>query len=347
MAVSEVKRFKCTVSYIGRAYSGWQSQRRGDSVQEALEAAIGSVTCTDTKITGSGRTDAGVSALGQVFHFDTDKDLTAARWYGAINSHLPDDIRIMAVEEADDLFHARYNVRKKQYDYRIHTGQYDVFSREYAYQCPYGIDIEKMKEASRYLVGTHDFTSFNSNPLSEMPDQVRTVSDIVFHEEDGGILRISFIGKGFLRYMVRMMCGSLLEAGRGRIGPLRVKEILEMRSKDISTRNAPACGLTLTWVDYYDVIAKDSRFIIREFLEADEIPAGCELKDLEEGVKERKDGRIYAVWDRQDHSVKGFCSLPGDGVCVHSYDDALYEHIRSLADGIREPVHHDIFTGKR
>ncbi|MCR5795661.1 MAG: tRNA pseudouridine(38-40) synthase TruA [Solobacterium sp.] len=347
MAVGEIKRFKCTVSYIGRTYSGWQSQKRGDSVQEALEAAVSSVTGTYTKITGSGRTDAGVSARGQVFHFDTDKDLTAARWYGALNSHLPDDIRIMETEEVDDLFHARYNVRKKQYDYRIHTGQYDVFSREYAYQCPYALDIEKMKEASRYLIGTHDFTSFNSNPLSEMPDQVRTVSGIVFHEEENGILRISFTGKGFLRYMVRMMCGSLLEAGRGRIEPLRVKEILEMRSKDISTRNAPACGLTLTWVDYYDVAAKDSLFIIREFLEADEIPEGHELKDLEEGVKERKDGRIYAVWDRQDHSVKGFCSLSQGGVSVHSYDDALYEQIRSLADDIREPLHNDIFTGKR
>lgn len=347
MALYEVKRFKCTVSYIGKAYSGWQTQKRGDSVQEAIENAISSVTGSYTKITGSGRTDAGVSAAGQVFHFDTDKNLSAARWYGALNSRLADDIRIMETEEVNELFHARYNVRRKQYDYRIHTGQYDVFSREYAYQCPYVPDIEKMKEASRYLIGTHDFTSFNSNPLSEMPDQVRTVNDIIFHEEDNGIIRISFIGKGFLRYMVRMMTGTLLEAGRGRIEPVRVKEILDMRSKDISTRNAPACGLTLTRVDYYDVIAKDSSYIIREFLEGDRLPEGYSLQDAEQDVKERRDSRIYAVWDRQTHSVTGWCSLSKAGAAVHSYTDACDERICMLAETIREPEHNDIFPGKK
>ena len=111
-------RYKCVVSYVGRNYSGWQSQRKGDSIQEILEAVIERITQEKVNVIGSGRTDAGVNARAQVFMFDTKRKMPARKWMGAINAFLPDDIHIMAVEEEDDCFHARYNVRFKQYNYR-------------------------------------------------------------------------------------------------------------------------------------------------------------------------------------------------------------------------------------
>ena len=178
-----MKRFRSTVSYCGAAYDGWQSQRNGQSVQEQIEEALHAIAHQKINITASGRTDAGVNARAQVFHFDCDMDLSARKWMGALNGRLPKDIHIMDVQETDHLFHARYNVRMKQYDYRINLGPYDVFTKDIAYQCPVSLDVEKMEEASKVLIGTHDFTSFNSNPLSETPDQTRTVKDIVFSRE--------------------------------------------------------------------------------------------------------------------------------------------------------------------
>ena len=267
-----MKRFRCTVAYVGAAYNGWQSQANGNGVQDIIEEAIFRVAKERISVKASGRTDAGVSARGQVFHFDTEKELTARKWMGAINCFLPKDIRIMSVEETDRLFHARYCVKMKQYDYCINIGPYDVFTRDTAYQCPVQLDIGKMEEASRYLIGTHDFTSLNSSPLSEYPDQVRTVKDIVFHRE-GNILRISYYGKGFLRYMVRMMIAQLIEAGKGRIQPSDIPEILEQKSRTSFRKNAPANGLTLVKVDYFEVLALSKEFMVREILDGDDLSA--------------------------------------------------------------------------
>lgn len=264
-----MKRYKCTVAYIGAAYSGWQSQASGLGIQDFIEKALFRITGEKISVKASGRTDAGVSAKGQVFHFDTEKDMTPRKWMGAINTYLPKDIHILSVEEKDRLFHARYCVKMKQYDYRINLGPYDVFTRDTAYQCPVELNVEKMMEAARYLVGTHDFTSLNSSPLSEYPDQVRTVKDIVFRRE-GNILTISFYGKGFLRYMVRMMTAQLIEAGRGRIQPGDIQTILESRSRTSRRRNAPANGLILSKVEYFEVLALSAEYMVREVLDGDD-----------------------------------------------------------------------------
>lgn len=271
-----MKRYKCTVAYVGADYEGWQSQKNKRTVQEKIEEAISVITQEKTNIVASGRTDAGVSARGQVFHFDTEREMPVRKWMYAINGKLPKDIHIVDMEEAFETFHARYCVKMKQYDYRINTGPYDVFTKDTAYQCPYVLDIEKMKEASKYFIGKHDFTSFNATSLEEKQDQVRTVKEISFSLE-GNILKITFLGKGFLRYMVRMMVGQLIEAGRGRILPEEIQNIMDKRSKTASLKNAPPQGLTLQKVSYFEIVALSDQSMIREYLEDDE--GYCDLSN--------------------------------------------------------------------
>lgn len=331
-----MRRFRCTVSYKGRNYDGWQSQRSGRSVQETIEAAIARIAGKRTVITAAGRTDAGVNAHGQVFHFDSDMNLSAYKWKGAINGFLPEDIHIMDVQETDERFHARYCVRMKQYDYRIQLDHYDVLTADYAWQCPYELDIERMKEASRCFVGTHDFTSFNSSSLSEYPDQVRTVKDIVF-EQDGSLLKISFIGKGFLRYMVRMMTAQLIDAGRGKTGPEDIRRMMDERSKRASGRNAEPQGLTLEHIDYFEICALNEEGMVREYLDGDILPQGRTLTELEGAVRDGKLPRIYAFSTRHSQTILGYFEVTDrekGRFCL--YDSSSIPAAESLLDQLQE-----------
>ena len=328
-------RYKCTVAYEGSGFCGWQTQKTGASVQEAIEEAIHHITNEEIHILASGRTDAGVNALGQVFQFDSEIEMSERKMMGALNSFLPDSIHIMKVEKKDRLFHVRYCVRRKQYDYRINTGPYDVFSRNHAYQCPYPLNVEKMKEAARYLVGTHDFTSFNSNPLKETPDQVRTIDSIEFFEE-GQILTISFVGRGFLRYMVRMMTAQLLEAGRGRIEPEEVKRILEAKSKTASRRNAHPEGLTLVKVDYFEIVSLTAHFVVREYLPEDPLPEEFSLKTLEAEVREKALPRCYAFAGRKSGEVLGMYALGPYGGVLSGIQNAEENEAKELITGLKD-----------
>ncbi len=262
-------RYKCIVSYSGAAYAGWQRQKNVVSIQETIEQAIRIITQSDTYIVGSGRTDAKVNAKGQVFHFDTDVDMSCYKWKGALNGYLPRDIHILSIEKVDELFHARFGVKSKRYDYCINLGEYDVFTKDNVYQYCRPLDISRMKEASQYFIGTHDFTSFCSNSKELMEDQVRTIYDIQFHQE-GDILRISYFGNGFMRYMVRMMSGELIEVGRGKIEPKQIQEYLEAKSKTVVRKNAPGEGLTLVQVDYYDILAVNDDYYVRSLRDEQE-----------------------------------------------------------------------------
>ena len=325
-----MKRLKCTVAYAGAAYEGWQSQKNGRSVQEQIEAALFQIACRKINITASGRTDAGVNAMGQVFHFDTELEMTPRKWMGAINAKLPKDIHIMDAEEAPPYFHARFCVRRKQYDYRINLGPYDVFTRDTAYQCPVRLDVDRMYEASRYFIGTHDFTSFNSTTLREMENQVRTVTDITF-EREGNILKMSFTGKGFLRYMVRMMAGQLVEVGKGKLQPEDIKKMLDARSKTIPRRNAPANGLTLARVDYFDILAMNDEIMIREFLDGDSLPAGTVLSQLEADVREKNYPCMYAVTKRKSQEILGVCVQKDDSTFeLEMYDQSYLETAENM-----------------
>lgn len=249
-----MRRFKCVVSYDGSNYIGWQSQNKNNSVQEVIEGVIKRICNMDVKIVAAGRTDAKVHAYGQVFHFDTEFYLDANRWRMAINGYLPSDIYLRTIEEVDENFHARFSVKEKQYDYLINLGEYDVCKVNYMYQCRYQLDVNKMIEASKYLLGIHDFSSFCANPIDKFPNQIREVKDIQFTFEKN-VLRISYIGKGFLRYMVRMMTATLIEVGRERIEPIQVQVMLEAKDKDICRLNAEPQGLYLMRIDYEDKVS--------------------------------------------------------------------------------------------
>jgi len=241
-------RFKAIVSYDGTNYIGWQRQPNGITIQEVIETVMEKICQKEMHITGSGRTDAGVHAKAQVFHFDSDFRLSAEKWKIALNGHLPKDIRIHSVVEVNPEFHARFHTVGKRYDYLINLGEFDVFTRNQAFQCYYKLDLEKMKSASKLFIGTHDFTTFNSTPLEMQPDQVRTIYKIEFVQE-GDMLRIIYEGDGFLRYMVRMLTGTLIEAARGRITEAEIKKMLDSKSKTCRF-NAKPWGLYLVRVDY-------------------------------------------------------------------------------------------------
>ncbi len=298
-------KYKCTVSYIGKNYEGWQSQRNGKTIQEVIEKALQRITRQKVDITGSGRTDAGVNASAQVFMFSSDLHMSAYKWMGAINAFLPDDIHVLDCVEVDDLFHARFQVRRKTYTYRIQNGPYNVFNHEYAYQLPYPLDLQRMKECAQLFVGTHDFTSFNSSPLSQYPNQTRTIDDIQI-KKDGDLITMTFTGKGFLRYQVRMMSAAIIDVGNHKLEIDEVKNMLATRAKNVNRKNAPANGLTLEKVAYYEMIAVNEEVQIRGFLHGDIIPEGYTLHQLIE-MEERQDtDRIYVICTRHTQKTIGY-----------------------------------------
>lgn len=337
-------RYKCTAAYEGAAYDGWQSQKLGLSVQEQIEAAIRSITCEHNNIIASGRTDAGVNARAQVFQFDTEREMKERKWMGAINAFLPKDIHILNVEKVSRRFHARYCVRKKTYVYRIHTNGYDVFTRNTAYQFPLDLDFARMQEASRYLIGTHDFTSLNSSPLKEYPDQVRTIESIDL-TRDGDTIAMAFTGKGFLRYMVRMMSAQIIEAGRHRIEPEDIQKILDAKSKTIARKNAPACGLTLEHVDYFEIAALAKEGMFREYLLSDELPEGFVLHDLEQSVRDRIFPMHYAFTTRHSQEQLGIVTEYGDHAEIHCFSPDAVSAARILAEDFRDWRSENGFAG--
>ena len=326
-------RYKCVVAYNGAAYDGWQTQKNGRSIQEQIEPIIRHITNEHTVITASGRTDAGVSARAQVFHFDTEKDMTGRKWMGAINAFLPKDIHIISVEQVSRRFHARHCVRWKRYTYRVNDGPYDVFTKDIAYQCPIPLHLTAMQEAARYLVGKHDFTAYNSSPLSEYPDQVRTVESIEV-TRNGHMIEMTFQAKGFLRYMVRMMSAQLIEVGKGKLKPEDVKKILDTKSKSTSKRNAPACGLMLEQVDYYDVMAMSQRALLREFILKDDIPSQWDLHNLEEHIRTKTFPMIYVLTGRHGVEPTGYALMDESGVTVHVYEEKDLEDALTLEEDI-------------
>lgn len=244
-----MSKYKVTVAYDGSSYYGWQSQKDVVNIQDTIEKALSVIHKEPVRIIASGRTDRNVHAYGQVFHFETTLFLTAQQWIKAMNSNLPYDIRILDVQPVNEDFHARYDVIKKRYDYYLNSGEYNLFERNYVTQLGYTLDIDSMKEATGIFIGTHDFSSFCGNSFEETPNQVRTIEKLEIVEENNKIHFI-FEGDGFLRYMVRMIVGTLIEVGKGKLSLQEVKDILEAKSKDVCRFKAPAEGLYLTEVYY-------------------------------------------------------------------------------------------------
>jgi tRNA pseudouridine38-40 synthase len=245
-----MQRYKCIISYDGTNFSGYQVQPNKRTVQSEFEAALAKLhKGKGVKVFASGRTDAGVHAKGQVIHFDSPLSIPESRWPAALHSVLPSDIAVLSVECVSGTFHARFNAIGKEYRYFLYlSAKRNPFKRNYAYQCPYSLDLEAMQAAAQHLLGTHDFTSFCS-AKTEMEDKVRTIKEIHFSME-GELLTLQFVGNGFLYNMVRILVGTLLEIGSGDRKPEDIPELLAKKDRRLTGKTAPAHGLYL-WKVFY------------------------------------------------------------------------------------------------
>lgn len=243
-------RYKCIISYDGTQFSGYQVQPNKRTVQSEFENALQKMHKGEQiKIVASGRTDATVHALGQVVHFDSPLTIPVEGWRKALNSLLPDDIRIRSVEMVEPDFHARFDVKAKEYRYRLLVSEEScVFKRHLTYHYPYPLNLYVMKEAAGLLVGTHDFTSFCAS-RTEVQDKVRTIYQINIEKHDDELI-LSFVGNGFLYNMVRIIVGTLLEVGSGQKDVRMMASILTGKDRSLAGKTAPGQGLYL-WQVFY------------------------------------------------------------------------------------------------
>ena len=243
-------RFKLTLEYDGAPFVGWQRQENGVSVQETLEKAILDMTGEQAATHGAGRTDAGVHARGQVAHVDLRRDWAPFRLMEGLNAHLtPNPVAVLQAERAADDFDARRSARGRFYVYRIVNRRAPLtFDRGRAWAVKQRLDVEAMREASRALVGRHDFTTFRDTQC-QAKSPVRTLDRLDVGREGEAIL-FEVGALSFLHRQVRSMVGSLVEVGSGRWSPRDLKAALEAADRTRCGQVAPACGLYLTRVDY-------------------------------------------------------------------------------------------------
>lgn len=241
-------RYLLKISYDGSNYSGFQTQKGLHTIQEELERAVSKVNNKDTHIVATGRTDKGVHAYSQHAHVDIDVDINEYKLKRALNSNLPDDIHIISTKIVPDNFHARYNVKSKEYRYYINLGEYNPIDRNYVFQYNYKLNVERMSEAIKYFVGKHDFRAFVTEN-KEKENCIRTITKASIMV-DNNIVEIKFIGDGFLRYQVRNMVGYLIKVGEEKVSPETVIEVLESKDRTKSGKTAPPEGLYLYNVEY-------------------------------------------------------------------------------------------------
>jgi tRNA pseudouridine38-40 synthase len=244
-------RWKCTCAYDGTNFNGWQRQPGGGAVQNHLEAALTQIFDTPLEIQGSGRTDAGVHARGQCFHFDADWPHPPEKLLRALHSILPTSIRICSVQPVRDDFHARFSVIGKRYLYRYYLGRADPLDDRYVWACrDLPIDLDTMRAAADVLTGKHDFTAFSaSHGKDSDPNPVKTVTRLELKQR-GKYIRLDVEGSGFLYRMVRSFAGALYSVGRGRLTVDDIRDILESRQRTHRVVTAPAKGLFLDRVFY-------------------------------------------------------------------------------------------------
>lgn len=242
-------KIQCEVSYDGTLFHGFVSQKSLRTVQKEIEQVLEFIYKDKVRIYASSRTDAGVHALGQVFHYDAPLDIPLKNLLNAINSRLPKDIYINHIKEAHATFNARFDALGKIYHYKLHLNEYLPLLRNYVhfyYKRP-KLDLNKMMEASKHLIGTHDFKSFAK--VSDKEDTVRTITKIDFLIDQNDVV-IVFEGNGFLHNMVRIIVGMLLEVGRNKVTPEQLKEILAQKNRIYAPKIAPSCGLYLMKIFY-------------------------------------------------------------------------------------------------
>ena len=242
-------RVLLTVSYDGTNYAGWQLQENAVAVQQRLEEALEKLIHTPIRVTGASRTDAGVHALGQRVHFDTVSRIPADKYPFALNTCLPPDIRVLEGKEVPGDFHARFDAKGKRYTYRIHNAPHaSALYRNITAHVPYKLDFEKMQNALPDLLGTHDFAAFQASG-GTAKTTVRTLTDASL-QRDGDLLTLTVCGNAFLYNMVRIITGTMLDIGMGRIPEDAFRKALETGDRLALGFTAPACGLELTHVYY-------------------------------------------------------------------------------------------------
>ena len=244
-----MKRIGLVVAYDGTNYCGWQTQPNGITVQGVLNDTLSELLGEKIETIGASRTDAGVHAMGNVAVFDTNTRIPGEKISYALNQRLPEDIRIQLSEEVEPDFHPRYCDSEKTYEYRILNRKFPVpTERLYTYFYHYKLDVDKMKAATSYLIGQHDFASFCGNRHMKK-STVRTIFSIDLVERDGEI-EILYCGNGFLQNMVRILTGTLIEVGRGERAPESMPALLKAKERKQAGYTAPPQGLRLEKVTY-------------------------------------------------------------------------------------------------
>lgn len=244
-----MRNYKLVLSYDGSRYKGWQRLGKGElTIQDTIEQAIESVLGCPVELHGSGRTDAGVHASGQVANFKVPFGLRED-FHTQVNLALPEDIRVLKMELVPGDFHARYSAMAKTYQYFVDTREkLDVFQRKYVYHFPHQLNLTAMRNAAIYLTGKHDFSSFTDDKSMEK-DKLRVIYEIRICEKDGQV-SFWYRGNGFLQHMVRIITGTLLEVGRGDKSPDDVLMILREKERAKAGFLVPAKGLFLENVEY-------------------------------------------------------------------------------------------------
>lgn len=246
-----MRNIKLTIEYEGKDYNGWQKQPNHLNIQGEIERAIQNVTGQEVELIGSGRTDSGVHAFGQVANFKIDSDFPIEKMATAINSQLKKTIRILKAEEVPLDFHSRYHCHQKTYGYFIdNSEQGTAIYRNITYHISQPLNVEAMQKSVNYLVGEHDFSSFKSSGTSSK-SSVRTIYSAQVVKEQERVV-IVLTGNGFLYNMVRIISGTLVEVGLGNIKPEQVKNILEAKDRQQAGKTLPAQGLFLMNVEYED-----------------------------------------------------------------------------------------------
>lgn len=248
-AVPPNRRWKCTCAYDGTTFAGWQSQAGGTAIQDVIEARLAQIFRTQVRIHGSGRTDAGVHAREQVFHFDAEWKHDPAKLLAAMRVGLPPGIQIRTVRAVRADFHARFSASGKRYEYHVHLGDADPFARPYCWSLFRPLDLAAMQQAAAVLRGEHDFRAFTALNGPEREDTVRDLRRLEITRR-GRDVRIRAEANGFLYKMVRSLAGVLVAVGEGRLTVAQVRTILESRERTPLVQTAPPQGLFLVKVFY-------------------------------------------------------------------------------------------------
>lgn len=245
-----MRNIKMIIEYDGGRYKGWQKQTKDvNTIQGRLEDILSEMTGEEIQLIGCGRTDAGVHALNYTANFHTNSNMSVEDMLFHINDKLPDDIGVKSIKNSSERFHSRYNILSKTYSYRINNSYYNnVFKRKYIHNVREKLNLNKMRECSEVLIGTHDFQSFTTLK-SKTKSTVRTINYININEINN-IIEIEINGNGFLWNMVRIILGTLIEAGKGNINKEEITNILNAKKRADAGPMVPAKGLFLKDVEY-------------------------------------------------------------------------------------------------